>query len=165
MHSLCRILFLCAILTSLLFIHVTKAGAILAALEHETVDKENCNPPGAVCSNDPPCCNPRCRNRVTKMRCKDKCYRFFLIHFNISINNRKLLYPYIKSIMIVPMRCWFVFLVATFVMKSHGFPALEPLTGYKCKEYLASNDIHKKFHGYFNCPRKFRGKNRKMKIF
>ncbi|CAF3368741.1 unnamed protein product [Rotaria socialis] len=37
------------------------AGAILAALEHETVDKENCNPPGAVCSNDPPCCNPRCR--------------------------------------------------------------------------------------------------------
>ncbi|CAF3414810.1 unnamed protein product [Rotaria socialis] len=61
MHSLYRTLFICAILASLLFIHVTKAGAILAALEHETVDKENCGPAGAVCGNDPPCCNPRCR--------------------------------------------------------------------------------------------------------
>ncbi|CAM4822101.1 unnamed protein product [Rotaria magnacalcarata] len=53
----------------------------------------------------------------------------------------------------------------SFVMKSHRFPALEPLTGYECKEYLASNDIHKTLHVYFNCPRKFRGKNRNMKIF
>ncbi|CAF1172687.1 unnamed protein product [Rotaria sordida] len=61
MYSLLRTLVIFGILVSLLLIHATKAGSILSALDHKTIDKEKCSPPGAICGQDPPCCNPRCR--------------------------------------------------------------------------------------------------------
>ncbi|CAF3380105.1 unnamed protein product [Rotaria socialis] len=128
MHSLCRILFLCAILTSLLFIHVTKAGAILAALEHETVNKENCNPPGAVCSNDPPCCNPRCR-----------------IYWLAKMSTRLWL--------IVLLLCSvFIYDCSCFLFS----PLTASLTEVECKQYFTSNDLNKIIQAFHKCPKRYR---------
>ncbi|CAM2709969.1 unnamed protein product [Rotaria socialis] len=61
------------------------------------------------------------------------------LYHSISINNRRLLYPCIKSIMIMPMRCWFVFLVATFVMKIHGLSENEDILKTACGNIFQSS--------------------------
>ncbi|CAM4923100.1 unnamed protein product [Rotaria socialis] len=158
MHSLCRILFLCAILTSLLFIHVTKAGAILAALEHETVDKENCNPPGAVCSNDPPCCNPRCRETFISVYQIDYDYADALL---ISIQKSVPLQEQIYWLAKMSTRLWLIVLLlcSVFIYDCSCFlfsPLTASLTEVECKQYFTSNDLNKIIQAFHKCPKRYR---------
>ncbi len=61
MHSLLRTLFIFGILASLLLIYVAEAASILQTMDYENVDNDkNCSPAGAICGQDPPCCN-KCR--------------------------------------------------------------------------------------------------------
>lgn len=70
MHRLLRNLFIFAILGSILLIYVTEAGTILSKLNVKTNgNNQTCNPSGADCVADPPCCSGRCNGNWARVWC------------------------------------------------------------------------------------------------
>ena len=70
MHRLLRNLFVFAIFATILLIYTTEAGLILSKLNFKiSENNQTCNPTGADCVSDPPCCSGRCKINWSRAWC------------------------------------------------------------------------------------------------